>query len=304
MVKPFEEAAFSLEKEEVSGLVESRFGFHIIKVLDIAEESVKPLAEVKSAIKSVLQDEISSELAEARAEDIYYEALKDKTLENIANEEKLGYKKTALFTLDEIPEELRSFSGTVHEASTMEPGWTGRPVESGKKYYIITMVEKESPREPGFEEVKDRVGVAVTKELAAKAAREMGEKVLKEAIDGIPVKKILKKYNLKAEETGHFSRARNFVPKIGVSEEIVNRAFELEERKPIADQVYEVADNTVIFRLKERKEIDMELFAKEKETFRTGLINRKKGEVYINWLEETRRKAKIEYHEDLMDVQG
>lgn len=304
MVKPFEDAAFSLEKGEVGDPVESRFGFHIIEVLDIAEERVKPIEEVRSEIRSILEDELSVELVGAKAEDLYYESLKGKGLEEPAKEAKLPYQKTGLFVLDKIPGDLKKFSSSVHAASTMEPGWTSRPIEVDKMQYIITLLEKEPPREPAFDEVENKVKKAVTKELAVAAARETGEKILKELTGGKPFEKVLKKYKLKTQETGPFSRVRNFVPKIGVSEEIVKKAFELDKSHPVADEIFKVANNTVIIRLKDRKEIDMDLFAGEKESFKAGLLERKKEEVYGNWLDETRRKAKIEFHEDLIDAEG
>ncbi len=305
MVRAFEDAAFSMEKGAVSDLVESLYGYHIIKVLDKVEEKTKPLDEVRGEIRTVLEEEITRELAESKGDDIYYETLKgSKSLEALTKEDGLSYRKTISFGLDAIPAALDGVSDVVQNAGTMEPGWMSRPKEWENKFYIVALLEKAPPREPVFEEVKNAVKKVVAGEKAKEAALVRGEKLLAELKKGKSLKALARKQGLKVETTDPFNRVRNVVPGIGVSEEIVSRAFELASTNPLPDKTYRVGDDVIIFRLKEIKRVDQKTFDEERELFKAKLLDQRRNEVYRQWLEEARRKATITYHEDLIDLKG
>jgi parvulin-like peptidyl-prolyl isomerase len=54
MVKPFEDAAFSVPVGEVSGIVETAFGYHIIQVVDRKKET-RPFEEVRAELEARLK---------------------------------------------------------------------------------------------------------------------------------------------------------------------------------------------------------------------------------------------------------
>jgi peptidyl-prolyl cis-trans isomerase C len=71
MVKPFEEAAFSLKPSETSEIVETRFGYHLIKVEDKKPAKKMTYAEVKDR----LNDHLKKQKAQSEA-DAYIETLR------------------------------------------------------------------------------------------------------------------------------------------------------------------------------------------------------------------------------------
>ena len=64
MVKPFEEVAFSMKPGQVSGMVETRFGYHLIMVTERTPESTLSYEEVKDRLEQYLkQQKVQEEIA-------------------------------------------------------------------------------------------------------------------------------------------------------------------------------------------------------------------------------------------------
>jgi parvulin-like peptidyl-prolyl isomerase len=72
MVKPFEDAAFSVPVGEISGVVETSFGYHILKIVDRQKET-RPFEEVRPELEQRLKQQKQGTLVED-----YVKSLKDK----------------------------------------------------------------------------------------------------------------------------------------------------------------------------------------------------------------------------------
>lgn len=300
MPKPFEEVAFSLKPGEVSELVHTRYGYHIIKVEDIKETTTRSLSEVEGQITDILRKLKAKELARKRAEQIHQQILAGKSLEQIALGEGVTLIETFPFAEGEEIAGIADSSIFSQAAFSLKVGKPSLIISGDECFYLLQVVKEEEPRIPELSEVKDKVKESLLREKARKLARERAERILRRLRTGKAIGSLLTKYGLKKQETGWFSPYEDFIPEIGSSEEIIQAVGVLTQKTPFPDNVIEYQDRFYLPWLKERQEADKAKFSEEKEVLIRGLLELKREEFRQRWLDDLKGKAKIEFNQEVI----
>ncbi len=295
MVPAFEQAVFALKPGEISGLVETQFGYHIIKLIAINDAKVRPLAEVSDEIKRGLRAEKARQLAFEKAMDAYNINRKGGSLEAAAKAAGLTIRETGRFARDGAAGPLGRNEELVNAAFLLGDGELGRPVKTERAVILFAFKERQPSRVPTLGEVRAQVEFVYRKEQAKVLAKGAGERLLAAARQGglaTPARAM----GQLTEETGFFSRASSpFVPKVGTSEELAKAAFVLTTPGACIDKTYEIDGHFVVAALKNRAAANPLLLdaALRKELSNT-LLERKQNEAVQKHIEGLKAGATIE----------
>jgi len=296
MVKPFEDAAFSLPKGGISNLVTTKVGFHIIKVYDIKEERTKSLAEVKEQIVRSLKKEKAKEKALELANRIYAQAILENSLRKAASKYNKSVQETDYFSekkwTHEIPIQLKQ------EILALKKEEITAPLEWDQGYILIQVKDEKSERMPTFEEVKEKVKADWIAIEAKNKAKEKAEQILALLKGGQDINKIASKHKLEIDETGLFPPG--MIPKVGFAVDVLKNVFSLTPKQPLLDKVAEINGKFYIFKLKERKDVDRSEYEKNKDSFKESLLIQRRAALFQSWVKEIRKQAKIKIKQEML----
>ncbi|MCD6187034.1 MAG: SurA N-terminal domain-containing protein [Desulfuromusa sp.] len=296
MVREFEDVVFTLRPGQLSPVIQTPFGFHIVKVEEYIEPGVKPLVDVVDEVKAGLILEKSRQLAYEKAMDAYNINRKTGNLETAAAANDLGIKETGFFTTDGAIDGIGKVAEINQAAFTLKESELARPVQTTQGIFLFTLKGRQASHLPELSKVKPTVEQAYRSEQAQSLAEELAEKLLKLATDKKSLITAAQSLKLTVEESGDFSRSFGFfIPRIGTSQELSEEAFTLTKDAPVTTKVYTISNKFLVASLKNAEIADFALLEiADREQLRNRLLVEKKEQVITEKLEQLRQQAKIE----------
>ena len=319
MVQPFEKAAFDeLAPGEVSDLVESSFGYHIIKLEEKRPEEIQPFSQARSEIHDKLVQIVGADQAKTVADNLlfdveihdYEEAIQLDRYEDLS----LTALDTGFFTADDndLPNIGRAwtYQSVIDQAFNMEVNVS--TVSPNKKqngdidaYFVMKVLEKKHATVPEFETVKAQVIDDIKGEKAKQLALDDAQKLIGLRASDDSLEDLVKKYEAPEEITNKerevkesnlsaLSPNSGFISGMGTCRDAMFAAFRMELNEV---QGGIQGDNAAyIIQLVEREEADMEKLANdaaERAKIHKSLLQTKQTQIYRNWLATLKKGAQI-----------
>jgi peptidyl-prolyl cis-trans isomerase D len=290
-------AVMNLHKGEISPLVKTRYGFHIVKVEEVQAGRKQTLEAARGEITAAVLQEKAQEIAAIHAADASYQARNKKGgLKSYAHDAGLKVGEAGPFRGGEpaAREKIPSM------AFSLEKGDISSPFQDGKDYIVLEVVDKMPPQILPLDKVKEQVRTALVSSLAKTMAQGVAQQLLQAGKKGQGFQELLTRYGLKIEETGFFKRSSTTAPSIGPLGAYSAQIATLTMEDPWLQDTAEINNAFVVPKLQGVERGEAKGFDKAADLYRKWLAARK-GEVLLQrWLAVKKKEVKIDINEELL----
>lgn len=290
MVKPFEEACFSLKTGEVSPPVKTPFGWHLIKL----EERKGAKVRARHILLRVFPSQHTLERIREMAENFLKDAISGGSIEQAAEAYGVKMSQTPLFSRqkDFIPGIGNSEKGADF-AFEAERGKLSDVVDAPNAYVVLKVMERKEAGVPIFEEVQSEVEKALLKQRSRALALSGAKSVLQKVKEGERLEAAARRRSLQLHTPPAFA-VGDYASEVPRETEFRGCCFALKEGQ--VSGVVETERGFYVIELLKREPVDEDALKEEIDQFSQTLLNEKQTRFLQDWFENLKAKAKPKDH--------
>jgi peptidyl-prolyl cis-trans isomerase D len=297
MVPEFEQAAFALKPGEISDLVTTSFGYHIIKVEENQPATTRSLDQVRPEIEDQLKWQKAQDQAESIGRELEAQAKSREDLDRLATERGLHVQDTGAFLRDEPIDGLGPAPEVSAQAFQLAEGAVSPALRVSRGWVLATVIGREEPRLPELAEVRDQVREDLTRERAAELARAKAAEIAALLKGSKDFAAAAAKAGLEVKPTELIPRGSP-IPDLGVSPDVDAVAFALPEggvSDPIA-----TPQGTAIIRVAAKEGVTDAQIAEGMDQMREELVNQRRDRFFSSYMVEAKKQLRIQIHQETL----
>ena len=274
-VPEFEKAAFTLPKGEISDLIKTQYGFHIIKVLDKETAHTKTFDEVKDTLRTPLllqkADAQASSIADKMSADIRQS--NKVTLDELAQKYHLEISETRPVSPTDPLLELGNGQDLKEEISRLRQGELSLPLHTDRGFVVLSLKEVIPAHQGSLDEVRDKLIADLKQQKSVQLAQTSADELAKRVKAGEKFAPVAKALGLDPKTSDPFARSGT-IPSVASGKQL-SAAFFLKPGDVGGPS--SIGENTIVYQIVEKTEPDPAEFDKQKKTITDNLLQQKRN---------------------------